>query len=191
MKIQIKFHLIVLLFWSSTLSIAQEKRSLTHQDYDGWESVSSEKISKSGQWVGYTINPQEGDGRLEIASHENSTQRFIVPRVSQWGFAHNSQFAIGKIIPQADTVRSLKLKKKKADDMPKDSLFIMNLTNGQMEKLARVKSYSIPQKKGNWIAVHFEKDMPKKQKKRKTEIQQKSMSRNLKNKRKQTVPSFW
>jgi len=162
MKILFKFLFIFLLFWSSTLSIAQEKRALTHQDYDGWETVSSEKISKSGQWIGYTVNPQEGDGRLEIASHQNLEQRYTVPRVSQWLFSHNSQFAIGKIIPQADTVRFLKLKKKKADDMPKDSVFIMNLSNGEMEKLARVKSYAIPQKNGNWIAVHFEKDFPKK-----------------------------
>lgn len=166
MKNPIKLYLILFLFWSSALSIAQEKRSLTHQDYDGWETVSSEKISKSGQWIGYNVNPQEGDGRLEIVSNQNSAQRFMVSRVSQWGFAHNSQFVIGKIIPQLDTVRMMKLKKKKADDMPKDSLFIMNLTNGQMEKLARVKSYSIPQKKGNWLAVHFEKDLPKKAEKK-------------------------
>ncbi|MCH6201886.1 prolyl oligopeptidase family serine peptidase [Aquiflexum sp. LQ15W] len=162
MKTQIIFHLFILLFWSSTFAIAQEKRALTHQDYDGWESVASEKISKSGQWIGYTVNPQEGDGRLEIVSHQNPDQRFVFPRVSQWTFSNNSQFVIGKITPQTDTVRILKMKKKKADDMPKDSVFIMNLSNGEWEKLARVKSFSTPSKKGNWVAVHFEKDLPQK-----------------------------
>jgi hypothetical protein len=166
MKTQIKFYLLILIFWSSTIVNAQEKRALTHQDYDGWESVSSEKISKSGQWIGYTVNPQEGDGRLEIVSHENPDQKFLLPRVSDWKFSNNSQFAIGKINPQADTVRHFKLKKKKADEMPKDSLFIMNLSNGEVEKLARVKSYSTPTKKGNWVAVHFEKDLPKKEEKK-------------------------
>ncbi|MCH6234243.1 prolyl oligopeptidase family serine peptidase [Cognataquiflexum rubidum] len=166
MKTQIKFHLFILLFWSSTFAIAQEKRALTHQDYDGWETVSSEKISKSGQWIGYTVNPQDGDGRLEIVSHQNQDQRFLLPRVNQWTFCHNSQFAIGKIYPQADTVKNLKLKKKKADDMPKDSVFVMNLTTGELEKLARVKSYSIPAKEGNWMAIHFEKDLPKKAEKK-------------------------
>ncbi|MCL6259910.1 prolyl oligopeptidase family serine peptidase [Aquiflexum sp. TKW24L] len=169
MKILIKFQLILFFFWSSNLLMAQEKRSLTHQDYDGWETVSSERISKSGQWIGYIVNPQEGDGRLEIASHQNPTQFNFVPRVSQWVFSNNSQFAIGKIMPQADTVRTLKLKKKKADEMPKDSLFIMNMSNGELEKLARVKSFAIPSKKGNWLAVHFEKDLPKKAEKKETE----------------------
>jgi dipeptidyl aminopeptidase/acylaminoacyl peptidase len=34
------------------------------------------------------------------------------------------------------------------------------------KKLARVKSYSTPTKKGNWVAVHFEKDLPKKEEKK-------------------------
>jgi dipeptidyl aminopeptidase/acylaminoacyl peptidase len=168
MKNFIKFHLIILLCWTSAFALAQEKRALTHQDYDGWESVSSEKISKSGKWIGYTVNPQEGDGRLEIVSHQNQDQRLIVPRVSQWVFSNNSQFAIGKINPQADTVRLLKLKKKKAEDMPKDSVFIMNLANEEIEKLARVKSYAVPSKQGNWVAIHFEKDLPKKAEKKET-----------------------
>lgn len=35
---------------------AQQKRSLTHADYDGWESLNSEKITKNGQWVGYQVS---------------------------------------------------------------------------------------------------------------------------------------
>jgi hypothetical protein len=147
MKTQIKFYLLILIFWSSTIVNAQEKRALTHQDYDGWESVSSEKISKSGQWIGYTVNPQEGDGRLEIVSHENPDQKFLLPRVSDWKFSNNSQFAIGKINPQADTVRHFKLKKKKADEMPKDSLFIMNLSNGEVEKIGKSQIIFNPNQK--------------------------------------------
>src|SRR5690606_495677 len=71
-------------------------------------------------------------------------------------------FAVGKIAPQKDSVRVLKLKKKKADDLPKDSLFILQLASGKMEKLARVKSFAIPSEKGSWIAVHFEKELAKK-----------------------------
>jgi dipeptidyl aminopeptidase/acylaminoacyl peptidase len=168
MKNLIKFHLAILLCCISAFALAQEKRALNHQDYDGWESVSSEKISKSGKWIGYTVNPQDGDGRLEIVSHQNQDQRFIVPRGSQWVFSNNSQFAIGKINPQSDTVHFLKLKKKKSDELPKDSVFIMNLANGEIQKLARVKSFAVPSKKGNWVAVHFEKDLPKKAEKKET-----------------------
>ncbi len=30
----------------------QQKRSLTNADYNGWERLNSEKITKNGQWVG-------------------------------------------------------------------------------------------------------------------------------------------
>src|SRR5690606_15100427 len=69
---------------------------------------------------------------------------------------------VGKIAPQKDSVKLLKLKKKKADELPKDSLFILNLASGKLEKMPRVKSFAIPSEKGSWLAVHFEKELPKK-----------------------------
>lgn len=144
------------------ISIAQQKRSLTHADYDGWESLSSEKITKNGQFVGYQISPQEGDGRLEVFLFKTPAQKVIIPRGTSFSFTPDDQFAVGKITAQKDSVRVLKLKKKKAEDMPKDSLFILNLATRKVEKLPRVKSFAIPTEKGSWIAIHFEKELPKK-----------------------------
>ncbi|HSF52443.1 MAG TPA: prolyl oligopeptidase family serine peptidase, partial [Algoriphagus sp.] len=86
----------------------------------------------------------------------------IIPRGIGFSFSADDAFAVGKIAPQKDSVRVMKLKKKKADDLPKDSLFILQLSTGKVEKLARVKSFALPTEKGSWIAVHFEKDLPKK-----------------------------
>ena len=58
--------MLVCLFFAVGSLSAQQKRSLTHEDYDGWESLSSNQMTKDGKWVGYMISPQEGDGRLEI-----------------------------------------------------------------------------------------------------------------------------
>ncbi len=139
---------------------AQQKRSLTHDDYDGWESLSSDRITKNGKWVGYMISPQEGDGRLEIIPFQNASKKFIIPRASGWDFSADDSYAVGKISPQEDSVRVLKLKKAKKDEMPKDSLFIYEMASGELEKMANVKSFAIPQEKGSWIAVHFEKEKP-------------------------------
>ena len=154
--------LLVLLIFASKLE-AQQKRSLTHADYDIWESLNSDKISKDGTWVGFEINPQEGDGRLEIVSHGNPNQRIVIPRGTRWAFSHDSKFGIGKISPEFESVRLLKLKKTKADDMPKDSLFVVHLEKGIIEKYAGVKSYAVPEKAGNWLAIHFEKELPGKE----------------------------
>jgi dipeptidyl aminopeptidase/acylaminoacyl peptidase len=143
---------------------AQQKRALTHSDYDIWEALGGEKISKDGFWVGYEVNPQQGDGRLELVLHENSTNKIVIPRGSRWTFSHDSEYAIGKISPEYESVRLMKLKKTKPDDLPKDSLFIIQLGSGTMEKFARVKSFATPEKTRNWVAIHFEKDLQVKEK---------------------------
>ncbi len=141
----------------------QQKRSLTHADYDGWESLSADKITKNGAFVGYQISPQDGDGRLEIFPFKTPTKKIIIPRGNGFLFTPDDAYAVGKIAAQKDTVRALKLKKKKGDDLPKDSLFIIHLASGKLEKLARVKSFATPTEKGSWIAIHFEKEIASKE----------------------------
>lgn len=156
------FLLALILVFASQNLFAQQKRSLTHADYDGWESLSSEKITKNGQYVGYQISPQDGDSRLEIFPYKSPSTKTLIPRGLGFSFTADDAFAVGKIAPQKDSVKVMKLKKKKADDMPKDSLFILQLASGKLEKLPRVKSFALPSEKGSWIAVHFEKELPKK-----------------------------
>lgn len=139
---------------------AQQKRSLTHADYDGWESLGGEKITKDGKWVGYSISPQDGDARAEILPFNDPSKKTVIPRAQGWDFTPDDAFVVGKIVPQKDSIRVLKLKKTKKDDMPNDSLFIFNLKAGEMEKMANVKSFAIPQEEGSWIAIHFEKEKP-------------------------------
>jgi dipeptidyl aminopeptidase/acylaminoacyl peptidase len=143
--------------------IAQQKRSLTHADYDGWESLSSDKITKNGQFVGYQISPQDGDGRLEIFPFKTPNKKTTIPRGTGFLFTPDDAFAVGRIVAQKDSVRALKLKKKKAEDLPKDSLFILQLATGKLEKIARVKSFATPTEKGSWIAIHLEKELAKKE----------------------------
>lgn len=155
--------LILLLLGSQTL-FAQQKRSLTHEDYDAWERLASEKITKNGQWVGFQVSPQDGDGRLEIFSYKDPSKRQIIPRGTSFDFTADDAFAIGKIVPEKDSVYLLKLKKTKKDDMPADSLFIYNMAAGKLEKLPRVKSFATPEKAGSWIAIHYEKENKEKAK---------------------------
>ncbi|PSL06280.1 prolyl oligopeptidase family serine peptidase [Cecembia rubra] len=157
--------LLVLLIFTGKLE-AQQKRSLTHADYDLWETLNGDKISGDGNWVGFEINPQDGDGRLELVAHGNAQHRIVIPRGNRWTFSNDSKYGVGRISPEHESVRHLKLKKTKADDMPKDSLFVVLLENGAIEKYARVKSYAIPEKSGNWLAIHFEKELPEKETKK-------------------------
>jgi dienelactone hydrolase len=51
---------------SAFLFAQSPKRPLTHADYDRWQTVRSEKHANNGQWLSYQIDPQEGDGVLEL-----------------------------------------------------------------------------------------------------------------------------
>lgn len=167
MTINTRLHL-AFAFWLflALPAFAQEKRALTHADYDRWESISTDRMTKDGKWIGYEVNPQDGDGRMEIVHTADQQKRYVIPRASRLGFSNDGRFAVGRIVAQKDSVRQLKLRKAKADDMPKDSLFVLELASGSLEKFGRVKAFGIPEKEGNWLAIQFEKDLPEKPKKK-------------------------
>ncbi|MBL8737898.1 MAG: hypothetical protein JNL12_15805, partial [Planctomycetes bacterium] len=59
------FSFAVLLALASLLP-AQTPRGLTHDDYDDWKSLRGTACAQDGSWVAYAIEPQWGDGVLEV-----------------------------------------------------------------------------------------------------------------------------
>ncbi|WP_430931853.1 prolyl oligopeptidase family serine peptidase [Saccharicrinis sp. 156] len=155
----------------TSLGNSQHKKTLSFKDYDHWKSLSNQKISNNGKWISYEINPQKGDGYLYL--YNVDSQRLdSVPRGKQATFSPENDFIAFKVIPQADTIRALQLKKTKSDKMPKDTLCVWNLLNGEKKTYPRIKAFTIPQKQGNWLAAHFHKSMaPKKREKSDTTAQ--------------------
>ncbi|AUD00667.1 alpha/beta hydrolase family protein [Spirosoma pollinicola] len=150
------FSQLLLCFLLSTSLFAQsQKRPLTAADYDRWQSVRSEKISDDGHWIAYQIDPQEGDGRLEVTATGSNTNRtkYVFPRGYMAQFTPDSKFLVMRLkAPLADT-RKAKLKKKKADEMPKDSLAVMTMATGKTTKLPNAKSFVFGKDSGSWLAV--------------------------------------
>ncbi|MBC8153084.1 MAG: PD40 domain-containing protein, partial [Bacteroidetes bacterium] len=151
-----RLHSLLLSLLISATAFAQTgaptKRPLTHADYDRWQSVRSEKMSDNGRWICYQIDPQEGDGVLELKSADGTkTTRF--PRGYMAQFTADNQFLLMRLkAPFADT-RKAKLKKTKPDQMPKDSLLALNLATGQTTKLPNVKSFMLGKEGGSWVAI--------------------------------------
>ncbi len=141
------------------LTIAQSKKPLDHSVYDKWQSVQSPQISNDGKWVLYMVNPQEGDGDLIIQSTDGKYKKSI-PRGYNSLITQDSRFVVFKIRPLFKDTRDAKIKKKRADDMPKDSLAIVELGKDSVWKVAKVKTYKIPEKASGWLAYHMEKAIP-------------------------------
>ena len=58
----------------------------------------------------------------------------------------DSKYLVFKISPALDTLKALRRKKVKEEDLPKDTLGIYNLALGQIEKIPRLKNFSLGQR---------------------------------------------
>lgn len=138
---------------------AQTKKPLTHSVYDGWKSVSERLVSNNGRFVVYNIVPQEGDGTLLIHDLESGNKREL-----ERGYAavisQDSRFVVYKIKARFQDSRQARIKKKKPDEMPKDSFAIVQLGTDSILKMALVKSFKTPEKGSGWVAYLNEKPLP-------------------------------
>src|SRR6476659_7074590 len=150
------------LFFAST-SFAQ-KKPLDHSVYDGWQSIGERAISNDGKFVVYAVNPHEGDGNLFIQATDNSFKKEF-PRGYNAAISEYNQFVVFRIRPLFKDVRDARIKKKKPEDMPKDTLGIFALKDLSVIKIARVKGYKMPEKGSGWLAYQLEKALPEMPKK--------------------------
>lgn len=146
------------LFLLFSFSLFAQKKPLDHTVYDSWQSIGERQISNNGKWVVYTVTPQEGDATLFIQSTENIGNKRSVPRGYNAVITEDDRFVVFKIKPHFKEIREARIKKKKPEDLPKDSVGIVELGREGIVKLARVKSYKTSEKAGQWVAIHKEKD---------------------------------
>ncbi len=149
--------LVPLLFlFAFTKAIAQTKKPLTHSVYDGWKSIGERAICNDGKYAVYAINPQEGDGILVIhdvqTGKKQEAERGYAAIISQ-----DNKYVFYKIKARFAETRQAKIKKKKADEMPKDSFAIVLLGTDSIVKLPLVKSFKVPEKGSGWVAYLAEK----------------------------------
>ncbi len=142
------FSTLILLVLFVQYSYAQ-KKPLTHDVYDLWESVDNSTISNNGLYISYEVNPQEGDGRAVIESVDKKV-KVTIPRGYGVLFPASGDYAIVKIKAPYAATRDARIKKVPAARMPKDSFAIVQLSTGKVEKYTDVKS-SVVTKESSWI----------------------------------------
>ena len=116
------------------------KKALDHDVYDGWQRVAATVITPDGKYLSWTVNPQEGDGTLYIRNI--ATGRTLeIPRGNGLSISPDSDWAYCRIRPEFATTRKAKIDKKKKDDMPKDSLAVIRLSDFSVVKYKDVESF--------------------------------------------------
>ncbi len=151
MNLKAAVTLMSLFVAASSLVSASAKKILDHSDFDTWKSVRNMPLSNSGEWASYLVQPQEGDGVLTLRNtrtgKEISVERGYSPR-----FTADSRWAIALIKPLFSQSRQAKIDKKKNFDAPQDSLAIVDLKTGTINRIPRVISYKIGKEGGDWLA---------------------------------------
>ena len=153
-----KNYFFLLLLFICAIANAQ-KKPLDHTVYDSWKSIGEKLISNDGAYIVYNVIAQEGDGELVIQGPATRYKK-VIPRGYNATITEDSKYVLCKIKPLFKDSRQAKIKKKKADDMPKDSFAIIELGQDSILKVARLKSYKVPENKSNFIAYHLEKALP-------------------------------
>jgi dienelactone hydrolase len=150
--------ILLLAIMLSAFAFAQ-KKPLDHTVYDGWQSIGEKMISNNGAFVVYTITPQEADASLVIQNSLNTFKREI-PRGYNAVITEDNKYVVFKIKATYKDIRDAKIKKKKPEEMPKDSLGILEMATNNLQKVAQVKSFKTPEKGSGWLAYQLEKQLP-------------------------------
>lgn len=149
---------LISLFLFFPFVLFAQKKPLDHSVYDGWQSISERMISNDGKWVVYVVSPQEGDANLFIQSTGNIQNKRSIPRGYNAVITNDNRYVVFKIKPLYKETRDARIKKKKVEDLPKDSIGIVELGKEGVVKVAKVRSYKTPTLAAGWVAYQKEKD---------------------------------
>ncbi len=150
------------------------KRPLHHRDYDGWNSIQTQVLSRDGKFLAYALFPEDGDGQLvvrNIATGKEVRENAGSPppaqdntdteagagqqgavRTIRITFTHDNRFVVASAFPaKADTDKARK-DKKPAAEMPKNSMLIVDLSAMSVSRVADVASFQVPENGESFVA---------------------------------------
>ena len=103
-----------------------QQRPLEHEDVLHWKTIASPSLSPDGVWLAFVLDAMEGDPALTIRAALGGGVEAVV-RGAAPVFSADSRYLAYRIPPMEAVVDSLKQEGKKGDDLPKDSLAVVEL----------------------------------------------------------------
>jgi dipeptidyl aminopeptidase/acylaminoacyl peptidase len=140
-------------------SLLAQKKPLDPSVYDGWQRIGERVLSANGKYLAYTVTPEEGDGSLFVRATAGTYAKEI-PRGRDAVFTADGRFIVFFIRPHFKDMREARIKKKTAEQMPKDSLAWIDLATDSLTSVPRVKPFKVPDLRGDWLAYLLDKPEP-------------------------------
>src|SRR5579864_2833007 len=156
-----------------------EKRPINHSDYDSWRNIQNQRLSADGNYVGYALFPEDGDGEF-VARNLKTGKEWRVPigarpapaRPNQANlnpeegpapppgvtvaFSHDSRTVVLSTFPTKAEMAKARKEKKKPEEMPKNGMVVLDLASGKADRIADVRSFQLPEDADGVVAyVHF------------------------------------
>ncbi len=146
--------LFSLLFVVNIMAQKATKKSMDHSVYNEWNSIQQTQISNDGRWIIYNLNAPEHDPMLNIYDH-TSGRTSSFERATGAKITADNAFLVFTIKAPVDSVKQMRRDKVEDKDLPKDTLAILQLSNFQLHRIPRVKSFQISKKSSELIAYHL------------------------------------
>jgi len=135
--------------------LAQQKRPLPYDAYDGWRSIQNTQLSRDGTWLVYALVPEEADGEL-VAQNLKSGAEYRSPRGRAPVITADGRFVVFAISPTRAELDKAKKEKKKPEDQPKSGMGVMSLADGQVFTVDRIKSFKVAEDGSRSVAYLLE-----------------------------------
>jgi dienelactone hydrolase len=163
----------ILLFLAIAIGLpytaSAQKKELDHSVYDGWKHIDQVQLTPNGKVLSYGILPQEGDGTL-IIRFIPSKEEIKIPRGYNAKLSSDCKWAYCLIKPLFAQTRQARIAKKSKENMPQDSLALINLTTKQITKIPKVLSYKTGIENLSYVAFTTPSELKKIEKNKKKDV---------------------
>jgi dienelactone hydrolase len=170
---------------------APAKRPVKHSDHETWNAAAGIKLAPDGKHLVYSLTPGEGDGAVVIRDIPKGTEYRIPsggrasvdpnpeespetgrgaatfagggPGMPQ--FTPDSKKVVLNLAPPRSAVDRAKADKKKADELPKTVLAVIDLGSGKItDRIEKVRNFTVAGTGAGYLIYHKEpkpEDQPK------------------------------
>ena len=140
-----------------TCSLSAQKKPLDHSVYDTWKSVGTATMSQDGRFSLYVVSAQAADGCL-MESNLLDGKSITIDRGKTPTTSFDSKYGVCAIAPFFEETRQARIQRKRAEEMPKDTLCIWTLGRSDFRKFAHIASFKTADEGS--IAVAFKTEPP-------------------------------
>ena len=117
---------------------AQEKPTLTTDDYGQWESLGSATLSPDGRWMAVAIGRVDDEDELRVHATESDSV-VAIPFATRPAFSRDSRWLVYSIGVSPAERKELEGRQ----EPPRNALGLLNLGTGEQERIEEVESFSL------------------------------------------------